>query len=110
FMEKEQAAEFLGVSIRTLERLASAGKLTKGRARKKTRPIVVFDKGELERLKSELQSARPAEVFGRPNTPKPKDAIGFRLDPFYVTRLEEEGAKTGMSAGDYARQKIGRAS
>ena len=102
-MEKKEAAEYLGVSTRTLERLATAGKLTKGRARKKTRPIVVYDKTELAALKKELESSRPSEVFGRPNTPKPQDAIGFRLDPFYVQALSDLGKAGGMSASEYAR-------
>lgn len=107
-MDKEQAADYLGVSVRTLERFAAAGKLTKGRAKGKTRPVVIFDKKEVERLKKELQSARPVEVFGRPNTPRPKDAIGFRLDPFYIKKLEEEGAKRDLGAAEYARRLVVR--
>lgn len=105
-MEKSQAAEFLGVSVRTLERFAASGRLTKGRALKKTRPVVVYDMAELERLREELNEARPTEVFRRLNTPKPRDAIGFRLDPFYIKKLEEEGARIGMSAGEVARRMV----
>ena len=105
-MEKKEAAEYLGVSTRTLERFATAGKLTKGRARKKTRPVVVYDKKELAALKKELESSRPSEVFGRPNTPKPQDAIGFRLDPFYVKKLTEIGKQSGMSPSEYARRLV----
>lgn len=107
-MEKKEAAEFLGVSVRTIERLAADGKLTKGRARKKTRPVVVFDKQELERLKAHIHTARPEEVFRRLNTPKPQDAIGFRLDPSYVKRLAAEGEKLGMSPSEYARKLVVR--
>jgi len=105
-MEKQEAAEYLGVSVRTLERLAASGRLTKGRAKGKTSPLVVFDKSELEKLKKELEEARPSEVFGRPNTPKPTDAIGFRLDPYYVKQLEEAGQKHGLSPGEYARRLV----
>ena len=105
-MEKKEAAEYLGVSTRTLERLATAGKLTKGRARKKTRPVVVYDKKELAALKKVLESSRPSEVFGRPNTLKPLDAIGFRLDPFYVKKLTEIGKQSGMSPSEYARRLV----
>lgn len=105
-MEKTAAAEFLGVSTRTLERLSKAGRLTAGRARKKTRPVVVYDQQELERLKVELQAGRPAEVFRRLNTEKPRDAIGFRLDPFYVQRLTEAGEKEGLSASEFARRLV----
>lgn len=80
--------------------------LKKGRAKGKTRPVIIYDKSELERVKKELEKARPKEVFGRPNTPKPTDAVGFRLDPSYVKRLEQEGAKLGMSAGEFARRLV----
>jgi hypothetical protein len=107
-MDKAAAAEYLGVSTRTIERFAATGRLSKGRAKGKTRPVVVFDNDELESLKKELQAARPTEVFRRLNTEKPKDAIGFRLDPFYVKRLEEEGQREGMSAAAYARRLVVR--
>ena len=42
----------------------------------------------------------------RPNTPKPKDAIGFRLDPFYIKLLTEEGEKVGLSSSEYARRLV----
>ena len=105
-MDKRQAAEFLGVSVRTLERLVASGRLKQGKALKKTRPVVVYDDEELRGLKEELDAVRPAEVFRRLNTSKPTDAIGFRLDPFYVKRLAEEGEKHGMSAGEYARRLV----
>ena len=105
-MNKEQAAEFLGVSIRTLERLVASGRLKAGRALKKTRPVVVFEKADVEALKTELDDVRPAEVFRRLNTEKKKAAIGFRLDPFYIKKLEEEGAKSGLSSGEYARRLV----
>lgn len=106
-MEKQEAAEFLGVSTRTLERLAAAGRLTKGRARRKTRPVVTFNEEELRQLKTELSGSLPnPSVFGRPNAEKPKQAIGFRLDSFYISRLESEGAKHGLSASEFARKLV----
>lgn len=105
-MEKQEAAQFLGVSVRTLERFCAAGRLTKGRARKKTRPVVTFDREQLETLKAELETVRPVEAMRQKAVEKPRDAIGFRLDPFYIQRLTEEGAKREMSAGEYARRLV----
>ena len=62
-MEKQEAAEYLGVSTRTLERLTASGRIKKGRALRKTRPVAVYDDMDLERLKSELESGRPPEVL-----------------------------------------------
>ncbi len=36
-MRKQEAADFLGISTRTLERLVAEGKLVQGRAKSKTR-------------------------------------------------------------------------
>jgi hypothetical protein len=105
-VNKLEAAKLLGVSVRTLERLCSTGQLKKGRARHKTRPIVVFDKEEILELKKRMTEGLPEEVFGRPNSLAPKNAIGFRLDPYYIKRLEDEGRKHGMSGADYARRLV----
>lgn len=102
-MEKKEAAEFLGVSVRTLDRLA-VGNLTKGRARKKTRPVVVFDENELIALKEKLN--RTDVSLKEKSVVKPQDAIGFRLDPSYVKRLIDEGEKVGMSPGEFARRLV----
>ena len=105
-MDKRQAANFLGVSTRTIERLVASGKLVQKRQKGKTRPVGVFAEADLKRVKNELDKARPEEVFGRPNTPKPQDAIGFRLDPFYVKKLTEIGKQSGMSPSEYARRLV----
>lgn len=107
-MERAQAAEFLGVSVSTLDRFASQGRLTRGRARRKTRPVTTFDEGELTRLKAELEQAGKAVKTVVPEAGKPQDAVGFRLDPSYVERLKSEGAKRGMSVGEYARSLVVR--
>lgn len=105
-MRKEDAAEFLGVSTRTVERLAAEGRLRFKREKGKTKPIVVFDERDLERIKKERQEARPPEVFGRPNTVKPLASIGFRLDPLYVKMLAEKAKSKGVSASEMARHLV----
>ncbi|MEM6400732.1 MAG: helix-turn-helix domain-containing protein, partial [Cyanobacteria bacterium P01_D01_bin.116] len=47
-MNKKQAAEFLGVSVRALERYVQQGKLTVRYEKGKTRPTANFDQTELE--------------------------------------------------------------
>ena len=105
-IERVQAAEFLGVSVSTLDRLASQGRLTRGRARRKTRPVTVFEVAELTRLKAELEESGRAVRATLREAHKSQDAVGFRLDPFYVERLRAEGAAVGMSAGEYARRLV----
>jgi len=53
-MNKKQAAEFLGVSVRALERYVQQGKLTVRYEKGKTRPTANFDQTELEAFKAQL--------------------------------------------------------
>ncbi len=99
-MDKSQAAEFLGVSPRTIDRLAAQGKLTKHRERRKTRPAVVFNEDELTSLKEQLgvSPSRRRKVVSTI-----REGIGFRLDPLYVRRLTQVAEACNMSPGEYAR-------
>ncbi len=109
-VERAEAAKYLGVSISTLDRFASKGRLTKGRAKRKTRPVTVFIEEELAKLKAELEEARPQEVFRRLNTTdRLPEGVGFRLDPYYIERLLAGGTERGVSAGEYARTLVIRA-
>ncbi|OJU62046.1 MAG: hypothetical protein BGO01_16775 [Armatimonadetes bacterium 55-13] len=105
-MERREAAEFLGVSLSTLDRLASQGRLTRGRGKGKTKPVTVFAREELERLKRELETEQPPRTSPTSTSLKPTDSVGFRLDPYYVGRLRAEGAAVGLSAGEYARKLV----
>ncbi len=50
-MNKKEAAEYLGVSTRAIERYTQKGKLGVKYSGGKTRPLAIYDKGELDRLK-----------------------------------------------------------
>ncbi len=53
-MNKQEAAEFLGVSVRALERYVQQGRIGGHYEKGKTRPTLVFDAAELEKFKDEL--------------------------------------------------------
>lgn len=53
-MNKQEAADFLGVSVRALERYVSQGKISVRYEKGKTRPTANFDEQELEQFKTEL--------------------------------------------------------
>lgn len=57
-MRKWEAAKFLGVSVRTLERFAADGKLNLVYKRGKTGDEAIFDEEELAELKRELESVK----------------------------------------------------
>ncbi|ACK74167.1 hypothetical protein PCC7424_5608 (plasmid) [Gloeothece citriformis PCC 7424] len=53
-MNKQEAADYLGVSTRAIERYTQKGKLSVKYENAKTRPVAVYDQAELDRLKDEL--------------------------------------------------------
>ncbi|BAZ66280.1 hypothetical protein NIES4106_10300 [Fischerella sp. NIES-4106] len=53
-MNKQQAAEFLGVSVRALERYVQQGRISVKYEKGKTRPTANFNPTELETFKEEL--------------------------------------------------------
>jgi excisionase family DNA binding protein len=55
-MNKEEAAAYLGISTRTLERYSKDGKLQVKYEGAKTRPIATYDPDDLDKLKAELQT------------------------------------------------------
>lgn len=54
-MNKQQAAEFLGVSVRALERYTQQGRISAQYQKGKTRPTVAYDENEIKEFKEELE-------------------------------------------------------
>lgn len=67
-MNKQEAAQFLDVSVRALERYTADNRVAARYEKGKTRSVLVYDESELERFKVELESAthRPAVQKGEP--------------------------------------------
>lgn len=57
-LKKKEAAALLGISTRQLENYARAGRITVRKERGKTGDISVYDEGEIQQLKSELEAKR----------------------------------------------------
>jgi excisionase family DNA binding protein len=55
-MNKKEAAEYLGVSTRAIERYTQKGLLSVKYEGGKTRPVAVYDSEELDKLKEELET------------------------------------------------------
>jgi len=104
-MNKREAAEYLGVSIRSLERYTEKKLLPchyeEGRIDK--RPV--YDTPDLETFK-QGRDARKKRQAVEAVSPDALKRIGFRLDSHYIERLTDEGAKHNMSAGEYARRLL----
>lgn len=65
-MNKQEAADYLGVSTRAIERYTQKGKLSVKYEGGKTRPVAVYDSEELDKLKEELTATtyKPAVEAG----------------------------------------------
>ena len=55
-MNKKEAADYLNVSTRAIERYTKQGKLSVKYEKGKTRPIAVYEQEELDKLKEELET------------------------------------------------------
>ena len=55
-MNKKEAADYLGVSTRAVERYTKQGKLSVKYEKGKTRPIATYKPDELKKLKDELET------------------------------------------------------
>ena len=55
-LTKQQAADFLGVTVRTLERYTQEGKIGGRYEKGKTRSVLVYDESELRAFKAELET------------------------------------------------------
>lgn len=87
-MNKQEAADYLGVSVRALERYVQQGKISVKYEKGKTRPTANFDTTELEAFKAEL------------NQPTIKPAFESRQ---IATEQQPDTGKLTHTAGEIAR-------
>jgi len=105
-MIQKDAADLLGVSIRSLQRLVQQGKLTATYERGKTRSVPVFDRNEIEALRVETCN-RPVYSQKRVRGEHArKPTFGFRAAPEEIQRLSGEAARFGMRPSEYARHLV----
>lgn len=77
-MNKQEAADFLGVSVRALERYVSQGKISVRYEKGKTRPTANFDPQELEAFRAELtQPTYKPRQIPTPSQPAEDTALTY---------------------------------
>ncbi len=79
-LTKQQAAEFLGVTVRTLERYTQEGKIGGRYEKGKTRSVLVYDEEELRAFKTELETKTYKPAVNP--TPTNTDLDGSELSRF----------------------------
>jgi len=88
-MNKQQAADFLGVSVRAVERYTQQGRLSVHYEPGKTRPVAAYREDELELLRKEIAAnlyhQRPAVEKGNRANPEQAGDVGA------VTALQRTG-------------------
>lgn len=100
-MNREQAAQYLGISPRTLYRLEQGGKLTSRKEKTPKGHVVLYEVADLDRLKVELASRAQSAKTSKP--PRLK-RVTFGLSPHDFEELAGEAKKYGMKPGEYARK------
>lgn len=92
-MNKQEAAEFLGVSVRALERYVQQGRISVKYEKGKTRPTANFEQAELEAFREEL------------NQPSVKPAFESRQTATdEIRQISSEGESRQISSEDEYRQ------
>ncbi len=66
-MRKQEAAKYIGCSVRSLENYTKQGRIGVRYEKSKTRPVALYSRVELDRLKAELESTlyAPAVTSGK---------------------------------------------
>jgi transposase len=76
-MTKSEAASFLGVSIKTVERYVAAGRLNLSYKKGKTNNVAIFDEKEVKLLKKDLEKTKGS---GRKKTVPIESKLTFSLE------------------------------
>ncbi len=97
-MNKQAAADFLGVSVRAVERYTQQAKLSVTYAKGRTRPVAEYRQEELDALRAEINAnlyhQRPAHE--KPNPANSEQAGGLVAIP-PTQALERAGGEQGIS-------------
>lgn len=72
-LNKQQAAEFLGVTVRTLERYTQEGKIGGRYEKGKTRSVMVYSEDELRAFKATLETKTYKPAVDPPSTKPDRD-------------------------------------
>lgn len=90
-LSKQEAATFLEISIRSIERYTRQGR---------SKPTPMYRQDDLETFKAQIKEKQRSVAV---QTSHPAPVVAFRLPQHYFNLLREEGERHALSAGEYAR-------
>jgi hypothetical protein len=105
-MREPEAAEYLGLTVRTLRNYRRRGKLSFKEVTGKTRPVIEYDQAELDRLKADFDQRRTTAAKPKRGRPNPNKRVTFGLPPEGYAELEKNAERVGVSVSDYARRVV----
>lgn len=81
-MNKQEAADYVGCSVRAIERYVQQGKISVRYEKGKTRSVATFDEVELDRFKQELEQPliKPVIEESRQTSPESQSALAIFND------------------------------
>jgi excisionase family DNA binding protein len=90
-MNKTEAAHYLNIGVRSLERHTSDGRITAQKVKGKTGPALDYDAADLERLKAELEAPPPSP-------PSPANNALARVPATLLPSLHPRRANSDLAA------------
>lgn len=106
FMGEKEAADYLQLSVRTLQRYRDKGTLSYRKVSGKAGQMIAYDPAELDRLKQALAAQRVASAKPKPAGEAPPPRVTFGLSPEAYGELTREAKRFGMSVNEYARRLV----
>jgi excisionase family DNA binding protein len=107
-MNKNDAAKYLGIGVRSLERYTSDGRIVAGKVKGRTGFVADYAPEDLERLKAELEAppeAPPVPELEAAPVPPPSSATSLARLP-RQSRAIVSTAAVGHSAAPPARERL----
>ena len=105
-MSEAEAALYLNLNARTLQRYRKKGTLAYREVTGKTRSTIVYDKADLDRLKADLEARRAASRKPQPTSKITLPRVAFGLPQSNYEELSKEAQRFGMSVGEYSRRLV----
>ena len=103
-MSEAQAAAYLNLNPRTLQRYRRKGALAYREAKGKTRTTIEYDRADIDRLNTELEAKRARSKKPQTKSKITAQRIAFGLTSEEYAEVAKEAENFGMGVGEYARR------